>query len=352
MYIKSRKKGIGIQFTLNQLVTFLILFFIWIATINYCDVDDYYVYKNEYQIIQSGGFRRQSWELGFDLILKFFVRLGLPFEMFYAVFMSIFLFLMWKFFKYFLQDCPYVWVLFIIIPYIQYLQQIRSAMAMVLVMNLLIYLLNSQDIKFIKAIKFSCALLVPFLIHSSSIICITFLLVLFINKGKLKKIIVTLYIFIPILIDKFYPIIVNILKQYDAFYRFTAGLGDQIYFAKFSIIFYLLFGALLLLVLYLDYVSKANDEIVNKLYTISLIIILFGTTVFISDSAYRISIMLLPVIFVTIILMARNMKKRVDRIIAYSGILVFNIVIFLFFWGPMNPEMNYRLMNEMWRIHP
>ena len=348
------KSNIKIRLSRKRIAEILLFLIVWIVTIRYCDLDDYYVYYREYNIMARGGIRRQSWEKGFDVICLIFINIGIPFEIFYAIYMSVILTLIWRFMRKILGDSLYFWVLYIIFPYILYLQQIRSALTTAVTMNLLIYLIESNEKKHVRVIKYIVAILLLCTIHSSSLIYFIFLLPLFIKKQTLKKVILAIYIICPLLLIAVFPIIAIFLRRYTIFARFAEMLGAQAYVSTFSISYTILYGILLILLLIADTFPKQKEEdmVAELMYSFSLIVILLSQTVFITDSAYRLSAMLLPIVFSSLILMAKNTRHRLNCFVLLGGGMIFAVTTFMILWGPGNPEMYYRFTHEMWKMHP
>ncbi len=327
----------------------LILVGLIVITSQYCDLTDYRVYYREYNsIMQTGEIGlTHDFEVGYTAIEFLMARMGIPFRVFYASYMAIFLYLIYKFYATHLNNPLYALVLFVVFPYINCVQQIRSALAAAIMLQAVDGLLLKKKRgkrNFILAVALSATL------HITNVIFLLFIPILGIAEKKLEKLLVILFVVVPFGASGIYQVLYAVLSAIPVFDRIMHNVGKTLYISRFTTLTFLLFAILLALLIFVKHCGL-QDEISLGLYKLALLSIGFIFFMILSANAYRVSIMLLPIIYTAVLRMAQQQNAR-NRVFFKVSLLIFACTIFILFWGPANPDMYYILTKVMWKMSP
>lgn len=328
----------------------VILFLLFIAAAFYCDLADYQVYFNEYY-----GLNSHTSEIGYTWISSLFFKLGLPFEVFYAVYMLAFLGVLFYFFKNNLKkSVGFAIFLTAIFPYINYLQQIRSAMGMGVILLGLCFIENQHGKLALKTVLgYFCAVGVAMTFHITCLAYIVFAVALFFKERTVKWLCILAF---PLTVLFVYTVgngvIIQFLQKIPFWGRLMSNfIKYESGFSKFRLLILVVFYLLLLLLFLIKRtISVSYTESQERMVKYSYAVIALSNTALITSSAYRLSVMALPIIYATIIELTSNSKNYRTRSLIFLILLLVSASLFVFIWGPFNPEMNNRLLYEMWKV--
>lgn len=328
----------------------VILVFLFIVASFYCDLADYQVYFNEYY-----GRNTHTSEIGYTWISSLFFKLGLPFEVFYAIYMLVFFGILFYFYHNNLKkSIGFAILLTAIFPYINYLQQIRSAMGMGVILLGLCFIDNRHGKLTLKTVLgYLCTVGIAMTFHITSFAYIVFLIVLFFKERTVKWLCVLAF---PITVLFVYIVgngmIVEILQKVPFLGRLMSNfIKYDSGFSKFRLLILVVFYFLFFLLFFLKKtISVPYTEKQERMIKYSYAIIALSNTALITSSAYRLSVIALPIVYATIIEITLNIKDYRARSLIFIVLFFVPVSLFGFIWGPFNPEMNNRLLEEMWRV--
>lgn len=352
MYFKSIKM---LKVQKKQAVSFILLAAVWILVITYCDNSDYGTYFADYcRLVKSGrAVLSRNYEIGFYACMRLSAAFHLPFELFFAVYMSVELYLLWRFIKRYAIHKSFILMACIMFPYIYYIQQIRSSMAVMIVLNGIVFLHEPSAGR--NAWKFILSCIAASCFHKTSLFYMVFLLARYLSKKSLKRLVLILNAAVPAVLYFFYDSMVSVLKIifHDFWmidYYFKRTFTPQKYTFFLSGIYLVLFFVLI----YMDTQRRSSaDSAEYKLfYKLSLLVCGFALLSYFTVLADRIPGMAVPVVYLTIDMNAREGISRFKKKITKTACLVFAAVYLLFFIGPWNPQSHDRFFYEMWRQRP
>lgn len=328
---------------LITLPSFLILILTILLSTRYCDLHDYYAYYLSYM-----GYHRMSIEPGYTLLADWFHSIGLPFYVYYAILITITLTLVWLFLMRYARHRLLILLLFLVYPYINYLQQLRSAVGAAIVLTAIGFLISDT----LKPTRFIACVVAAALFHSTSVIYLVFLPASRSNINRLRMITWIAFLILPISFSILRPFIIWIISflpywasKYTKYLNLTTGIG------KAALIDWIIYFIVLLCIEVAIRGEFANlnnrSKILVKLcYTVLLLSLMraFG------NNAYRPALMMLPVMYVAIDNVASSSVYPLRKALLYIALMAFPIVSISVWWGPLFPNMNDRLLNEMWKV--
>ena len=321
-------------------------------SIQYCDMTDYAVYYREYNSLKNTGTAGlfHSFEPGYRLLEKLFIFLGANFSVFYGVIVTAILLLLGRFIYKYTELKTEVLLLFCVFPFINCLQQIRSALGVAIILNATGYLLKEGRK---SKLKYALVVIMTSSLQITNIIYLVFLLAVRIDFSKLKRIVFVCFFAFSVLFFVLYKFAYKLILGISAFQRIQENLVADKGFSYLAICnliaYFLLFFYIHILTK--GRLNKLKDNDI-KLLAVSITVCLISTFTVIADSAYRLSAMQLPLVYVSL-LNASGRPYRDKRFFLSAIVLaVFAIGIFLLYWGPTSPRMNYILHNVMWKQHP
>ncbi len=355
--IKIRKQNFKFMVNNKKVLFFICILLTWFTAITYCDVSDYGAYYADYyRLMKSGNaVLTRNYERGFYWAMFLFSRLCLPFEVFYGVYMSIILCLLGIFIDLNAKHKAFIWILCLFYPYLYYLQQIRSAMATMIVIHGLNNLANIKETAIKRLIKYIVWCLFASLFQVTSLFYLIFSLVLFIEKNGLKKLVLCLNILVPGTLYFLYPVIVKGLKiVFRDFWMIDYYFRSKFTPQKYTFFLIGIYLILFCVLLYIDRKDLTTHETSNKClfyYKLSIIVCALAPISYFSVSAERIMGMAMPVVYVAIDMYSVRFitfKRKIARL----ACLVFAVFYFGFSIGPWLPQGNDRFFHEMWRQKP
>lgn len=341
----------------NKMLLFICMLLTWFTAITYCDVSDYGAYcADYYRLMKSGSaVLTRNYERGFYWAMFLFARLHFSFEVFFGVYMSIILYLLGKFINLNAKHKAFIWILCLFYPYLYYLQQIRSAMATMIVIYALNNLANFKETAVKRAIKYILWCLFASLFQITSLFYLMFLLVLFIEKNGLKKLVLCLNVLVPGTLYFLYPVIVEGLKiLFHDFWMIDYYFRSKFTPQKYTFFLIGIYLILFCVLLYIDRKNLTTQQTSNKCllyYKLSIIVCALAPISYFSVSAERIMGMAMPVVYIAIDMYSTRFITFKGKI-ARLACLVFAVFYFVFSVGPWFPQSNYRFFHEMWKQRP
>ena len=125
-----------ININLEKIIGLLLLLFFLFSIYYYCDLTDYHVYYLEYY-----GLGGHTSEIGYTVLSDLFFNLGFSFRQFYTIYIFTYVIIIYFFsFSNLKKNKLTVILLFIIFPFINTLQQIRSCLGAGIVLIGITYL--------------------------------------------------------------------------------------------------------------------------------------------------------------------------------------------------------------------
>lgn len=322
--------------------------FILIVSTMYCDLQDYNAYYNDYISYSSRGYF-SSLEFGYTMLCKLAIALELSFRQFYGILITVILLLIFRFNWKMFRTKFWLLLIFIIYPYINVLQQIRSALGMGIILNALCYLYDPSK-KSIKKYLFWVAIATMF--HTTSCVYAVFILVFHVSFKRLRTIVITLMLVLPFILLFLRDQAFDFLSTQLHLTRLANDIVKGLVLGKAAIISWMLYFILLCFLLYVT--SKRFGDSYSyetmKLVEISLIIIALSSLRFLTDHAYRIAMMALPVVYVTFASIPWENNNRWIKQISYCTVFLFAAVNIFLWWGPLNPDMFRIVTDQMWQV--
>ncbi|MBC5581183.1 EpsG family protein [Anaerofilum sp. BX8] len=334
----------------SMILSLILLGTLIVITSQYCDMTDYECYYREYNSIMHTGKvgLTHIFEPGYVALSYIGASLGIPFEVFYAVYMSITLLLLFDFYRKQVKSPFFPLLLFIIFPYINYVQQIRSALGTAIVLQGLDGLIANRENAKRKYLILVC---IATLLQISNVVLVGFILLDKISCKMLEKVVGLILIIGPIAYQPLTKLIVFILTEVPFLNRLLHNINSDLKVSKFSLVNIVLFFLLYLLLMVLRHTSSNLSIKTVNLYKLSLMSVSTIFFVVVTANAYRIAVMLLPIIYITLIKLSSKQHGLV-RIAINTGVLLFGGVMLYVYWGPHNTEMHYILTQVMWKVHP
>lgn len=351
--MKINKSCIRVETLLRNIIFYMAILAVFIITYFYCDDADYFVYNREYNSILKTGQTGLThiFEPGFTLLMKAGAGLGLPFQTWYFLYMFLALGVYFSVIKKNTKYATTIIVLFVVYPYINAVQQIRSTLATGIVVYALQKIILKNNIS--NKIQYTIAILVASSIHVTSIV---FLLFLFVANSKTKKLAVFSSITLiigPILIISMYRPLCSMIEGISIFQRIVYLLPAEIEIGKRQIVYIIEHLLLLLIFIYVytsydKYSDSLNDRIVQRWCNVSIFSMLLSVLVCFSFHGYRFSMYTIVIVYITLMKLTEHSRR--ERFLSKAVLLGYGLVNMYIMWGPMNPEMYYRLTEVMWRV--
>ena len=360
--IRLYKKSPRLKFktSFNSVLFFLIALSVLVASVTYCDMTDYFVYYREYGYTSTTGkiALANAFEPLYTLLMVLFTKMHAPFVVFYGSYISVCMIVFVIALKRYADKySSYIMCLFIIFPFINYLQQIRSTMGICIVIWGLKYLYG--ETKNIK--KYIICVIVSAMFHVSCITYLIFVLPSIISVKRLLKVSRYLYavFFLFMLFGYNY-----VARGTKAIFQKLSDLGmskmstivrviqERPTTSLLSIVYILMVLITTLVCSFAYYYTREDDEQIKVFYGCSLMNNFLALAILFENQAYRISFLALPIMYISAVISAAKIKKRVYRFIVYLSLIIVAILFFNVTWGLLVPEMNYRFTHVMWKQHP
>ena len=344
---------IGHKYTLNEVCFVLFASVLLIMAVCYCDMTDYAVYYRQYvHMAQSGRISTDyAFEAGYSLVSSIFATIGVPFNVYYGIYMGVALFFLYRFIWKNLKNKTYCLFIFIIFPFINYLQQIRSVAGFVMILNALDSLYYNRTKK--GYIKFLIWILIAASFQVTNLGYAVLIIVPFFSYTAQKRWSIAVMLILPAMAFLFYDVAYNIMSRISILNRIMYNLPEERTLTKFSLFNLLIFTVLMFLVVYIVRIShKILTEKTLFFVKAALLIIMLQVLVCLSDNAYRLAVIGLPLVYVALLRVADETRSKFTRMLIYVGILIFAGITMFMYWGPVNPDM-YKILTEyMWKVRP
>ena len=171
---------------MNKIIKIIPLFFIFIVFSFSTNNPDIKNYENIYLYLsQTGNYSYSGVEIGFSLLMKFSVFLGLDYYGFLIILGTITTMLLYNFTVKYSNNPSIVLIMYIIFPFFLEVVQIRNYLASLIVLNAITFLISKKYFKYCVAIIFAS------LFHTTSLFYLLFVLVFF-SKKKLLYIVLSI----------------------------------------------------------------------------------------------------------------------------------------------------------------
>lgn len=321
----------------------LTLFAMGFAAIRYCDLHDYYAYYMSYM-----NYHEMRIEPGYTLLENLFFSQGYPFYVFYGVSIVTVLILTWRFCMRNAQHRLLVVVLFFIYPYINILQQLRSAIGSAIVITALECLLSDEE----KPIKYCACIALAMLFHSTSAIYLLFLLAVRCDLRQLRRLarwsfllVIPSISIIRLVFARIIALMPYWAMKYAKYVTEGSGIGRAalvdwgIFLCMFLVLELAVEGVH-------DKLRPRDKKLVSICYVILVLSLLRG----VGNNTYRLALMMYPVMYVAFDKVASMTEDGLACFIAYAVLILFPVVSLFVWWGPANPSMHMIAMTEMWRV--
>lgn len=345
LYVRGFEKTLRVR----DVIFWMICLPQFIAAVQYCDLTDYSVYYRQYTRIGESLSLTYLLEPGYLFLNTVFTKLNFSFQMFYGIYICVTLFLIFRYIYRNTNHYHLAALLFGIYPYINYLQQLRSALGAAIICSALLYLKDSRDN--LGIVKYTIWVLVASSLQISNIVFLGMIIVKFVSLKQLKTFTGWCFAVVPLLIYYGYEKVYEFIDNIKIFQRLKHNLPEFRVITKFSLFIIVLFLLLYLFMVYIlynmDQKKVPHIEFEGK---VAFMIVLFSLLICISDNAYRLAALMLPAVYVGLMNMIQCIRNKWKRRCCYLGTIAFASGIFFGMWGPMNPEMYYILTNVMWRV--
>lgn len=342
---KSSRLRIGIRtaFSIDEVLSFIFLVLLIAISVRYCDLHDYRGYYLSYTLEH-----KMAIEVGYTALAEYFYYAGFPFYVFYGLIVSISMILMWKFFKDYGKHQFLLLLIFLIYPYINTVQQIRSLLGAAIVMTGLRFILSNDK----KVIPFIITVLIAMLFHTTSFVYLIFLWAVNVSYERIKRICTAvLVIGLPILlglrivVNRIFPLIPYFSLKYLKYIN-EGKLLTRAVIVDWVIFLLIILGTNMALKNQYYALSEKTQGLVKVSYVIFALSILRG----LGNNGYRIALMMYPVFYVMMDNVIYEIFNRTTRLILKVILVLFPIVSVLVWWGPPNPPMFEIVKTEMWRV--
>lgn len=337
----------------NRLIDFisslLLVGFLLCLAVNYCDAHDYNAYYVRY--LDYNSLYNRTLEPGYKLLYLLGWKIGLSFQGFYGIYMTLTILLLYRFFSRLCKFRFLLLVLFILCPFLNVLQQIRSALGVAIVLNALPYLYDPEKRSVWKYLLF---VILSTLLQVTSACYILLIAALPFSVRKTKNCTLTAMLIFPILFPAMVALIYRILNSLPLFsriaYNITKYGGGAV--GKRTVLDWFVYLCLLISLSYLTKERFLSDYSQVTVVLIKMTMIAIGLSVlrFVADSGYRVALMLAPLIHVTFARIAMETKRKNLKPIAWLSVFAFAFLNWFFAYGPLNPAMYERMTEEMWRV--
>lgn len=326
------------KFKLKSFLMVILLGGILLLSWRYCDLHDY----ANYFIFYYNGIRYG--ELLYSILQFVFCSLGFPFFVFYGVLISFVLVVNIRAITKNSTSWFFLFILYLICPYIYALQQIRFAVGSTIVLiGLLKYIENKKIHIFISYI------VIATLFHVVCFFYISILILLKFDFKTLRFITASFLILGLFLINIIKTILAEIFSGIPFLTRYSFQL--ETFVSKTDLLYYVFF--LFVFFLFDFKIAKRYYSFSLKTQTfISLAYCFFIFTVLrgLGNNAYRVYVYFMPVFYLSIINVAKETIDFETKVVGNFILLLVPFFCLLVDWGPWRPEYFERLTNEMWRV--
>ena len=337
--------------TYQQMGSFILFLAIVILSINYRDNMDYAVYYQDYMRQMGQGKITFGFEFLYSLISGLFAINNISFNVFYGCYIALEMLLVYVFF---LSMCKkntiFVMFLFLAFPYIQFLMQIRSALGATIILIAISKLQENTNKK--EIIAFVIAVGIASLLQITNVVYALLLFPVIAKAKTVKKAVIGTFLFTLLFFRSIYSLLMRAINAIPALNRIRYNLHSDFYISKFSMMYVIFYFALFLLLIITWKMSNDRTDKNEFLYRISLMITGLSCLTYITEPAYRISCLLLPWIYVTLIQFIMKINTTTTKSIMMCVVALTSLLHLLFMWGPQNERMYYLLTNVCWKIGP
>ena len=290
-----------------------------------------------------------GFEPGYAVFSGIFAIHHVPFRVFYGIYVLIELFLIYSLFYKCCKNTVSVALLsFAIFPYLHYLDCLRSALGVAMILNVICNLKRSKA----SIAKFIAVVLFASLFQITNILYILLVIPVFLSMRNTIRMVFNIFVISSVFIGPFYRIAVVLLKKIPLFNRVIYNLSDRLSVGLTSRVSVILYMILFITLVEFWRFSKNRSESTEFWVKEAMIVTSFAVFVYVAAPAYRFSCMAMPIVYVAISKLAQDEKNGKKRIVYYSSSFIFALLIFVLYWGPQNERMYYMLTHVMWKVRP
>lgn len=328
---------------LQNIGSLFLLAVLIVLSVRYCDLHDYRAYYLTYSTEN-----KMEIEIGYLALGEQFSKWGFPFYVFYGFILSFVLISLRLFFKRYSKKPFLLLFVFFIYPYINELQQIRSAFGAAIIFYGMRHLLDGKE----NIKKYFLYIALASFFHTTSVLYAIFALAVKLNYKTLCRISWFSFIFgIPII--AFLPTFARFAVSFVPYwaFKYTKWIESSGSIGKAA----LLDWAIYFLIFVIFYFSVGSDYcrfsyITQKMIKISFTILIMTLLRGVGNSGYRPAMMMLPFFYTTIIRVSLELSNRRKKRILKLLLLTLPVASILIWWGPLFPDMYMRATTEMWRV--
>ncbi|MGN1042051.1 MAG: EpsG family protein [Christensenellales bacterium] len=165
----------------NRFFLFAVIFIIWLLfALNNGNID-YANYKNEYDAIGMGN-GSGYFEIGFEFIMRIGGFLHMSYAVFLAVLATICVIFLYKIIGFFARNNTFVWILYLIYPFVFDVVQYRNLLAALICLYALRFIVGKDKL---GVLKYVAHVLLAMTFHMSAIVYLLFLLIKIKNWKRL-----------------------------------------------------------------------------------------------------------------------------------------------------------------------
>ncbi len=319
-FISTIIKGRG------KLLSYMLLFFMWILFWGSYDNADYLNYKSLYEYVSYSGVGYSTSQSGFIMMIKFISKLGLEYHHFLMVLSFIGIYLITETAKKYTDKPQLVYILYFIYPFLLDVVQVKHFFAMAIITYCFRYL-EQEGAK--NNIKFIVGVLIASSIHSISIL---FLPLLFIKKMKLKKlgllVMIALVLGIPLAYSNIFQLIAAKLvglQRIESYFLNRARFGFLIQFLIQGIIFSMIHYSRIILER-----RKESNQFIELIYRTNLYLIMLFPLYIINGTFERGFRMIMILNYIVISKLFTTSGKK-DKVMMLFVIFLIVFSLFLYY---------------------
>lgn len=272
----------------------ILLFFMWLVDAFYVQTStshysDYIEYYNVYNGIKDNYF-----EWGYYYVGVFAKSIGLSFFSFRMIFVTITLLLMRNSILRYAKEPIWVTFIYMIHPFLLQCIQIRNAFSIALIIFSLRYL--DEDNK--NVIKFAICIVIAFMFHSSAILYVILLSIIYIKPKKIIKMSLSLLLFLEIVLYMFKSQIVIIMSSLLNISKIAYYLteGDNRIMTKSMFVYLILY--FIFLIVYKKFYNTDNFD--GVLLLASILVLTYIPLMLVNYDYYRIYEYFFPVMTIAL----------------------------------------------------
>lgn len=332
-------------FSTDNTLSFWLFVSLLVASYFYCDLHDYSAYYNLYRT----GYTMLV-EPGYMFLSDFFAGLEVEFYVFYRVLLTFILAVDYWFFMRYGKNKTLLFFAFAFVPYVNVLQQLRSATAMGLVLLGLPCLIERK-----KTYIFCGMVLLGSLFQVTTLFYLLLVVVVRLKISTLRRISYIAFLCGPFWIAGFR---LAVLYLFSFFPYLNTKMLQYVNVVKFASKSALLDWVIFMVILlaydmcvrkYCYLFSDTQMQLIKISYFIICATLLRGM----GNNGYRLALMMYPILFVTLSNMLYEIKKCKHGICYYFLLImltIYPIFHFCLWWGPLFPEMYDIVCYEMWQV--